>query len=98
MKTYHTRCNAAPYQTMEYQNELHKNPHIEVLHSDPPQLRVNGGIIPWPQGKTPEKAYQDYLKKERQAVPLNQLSEEEPSPAEEQHFVRQQEPLLLSLR
>ena len=46
MKTYHTRRNTEPYQTMEYQNKLHKNPHIEVLYSDPPQLRVNGEIIP----------------------------------------------------
>ena len=96
MKTYHTRRNTEPYQTMEYQNKLHKNPHIEVLYSDPPQLRVNGKIIPWPQGKTPEEAYQDYL--ESKPVPLNQLSEEEPSPAEEQHFVRQQEYSLHPLR
>lgn len=98
MKTYHTRRNTVPYQTMEYQNEPHKNPHIEVLYSDPPQSRVNGKIIPWPQGKTPEEAYRDYLKKESQPVPPNQLSEEEPSPAEEQHFVRQQEHSLHPLR
>lgn len=77
MKTYSTRRNTESYQTMEYQNELHKNPHIEVLYSDPPQLRVNGEIIPWPQGKTPEEAYQDYLERESKPVPLNQLSEEE---------------------
>lgn len=98
MKTYHTRRNTEPYQTMEYQNELHKNPHIEVLYSDPPQLRVNGKIIPWPQGKTPEEAYQDYLERESKPVPLNQLSEEEPYPAEEQYFVRQQEHSLHPLR
>ena len=98
MKTYHTRRNTEPYQTMEYKNELRKNPHIEVLHSDPPQLRVNGKIIPWPQGKTPEEAYQDYLERESKPVPLNQLSEEEPSPAEEQHFVRQQGHSLHPLR
>ncbi len=98
MKTYHTHRNTVPYQTMEYQNELRKNPHIEVLHSDPPQLRVNGKIIPWPQGKTPEEAYQDYLERESKPVPLNQLSEEDPSPAEEQHFVRQQEHSLHPLR
>ncbi len=98
MKTYHTRRNTEPYQTMEYQNKLHKNPHIEVLYSDPPQLRVNGEIIPWPQGKTPEEAYRDYLERESKPVPLNQLSEEEPYPAEEQYFVRQQEHSLHPLR
>ena len=68
------------------------------MYSDPPQLRVNGKIIPWPQGKTPEEAYRDYLERESKPVPLNQLSEEEPYPAEEQYFVRQQEHSLHPLR
>ena len=77
MKTYHTRRNTEPYQTMEYQNELRKNPHIEVLYSDPPQLRVNGKIIPWPQGKTPE---------ELDAYVRKQLSEREPYYLKAQHI------------
>lgn len=46
-----------------------EEPKIKILPSDPPQLRVNGTIIPWPEGKTPQEAYQDYLTGHQQQMP-----------------------------
>ncbi len=34
---------------------------VEVLMTYPPKLRVNGKIVPWPEGQSPEDVYREYL-------------------------------------
>ena len=65
MTTYPKRYNTN-FRHNRKDDKIEKLPHpstgepkIEILQSDPPQLRVNGTIIPWPEGKTPQEAYQD---------------------------------------
>lgn len=75
MTTYPKRYNTNFRHNWEddnVQNLPHRSteePKIKILPSDPPQLRVNGTIIPWPEGKTPQEAYQDYLTGNQQPMP-----------------------------
>lgn len=70
-KRYNTnfRYNREDDKVEELPHPSTGEPKIEILHSDPPQLRVNGTIIPWPEGKTQQEAYQDYLTGNQQQMP-----------------------------
>lgn len=78
MKTYFThRDNENDTNAQDLLERPRKGPVIAVLNSYPPQLRVNGTIIPWPQGTTPQEAYEIYLR--RQAAGPQKLPQDRPT-------------------
>lgn len=38
---------------------------VEMLMTYPPQLKVNGRIVPWPEGQSPQEVYRQYLHLEK---------------------------------